>query len=77
MGRLWQELIILWSVLLFQIWNVSTAKRRGKIYVSLWMYSKKRDSKSFRAALFMGVVWIVAILAVMLQRIHHFLTLGV
>jgi len=68
-----RDLAILIALLLFELWNVCTARKRGRVFVSLWSYEKKRHPRDFHVALFLNVGWVLVIVIVMFMRIREFL----
>jgi hypothetical protein len=60
-------------LLLFQAWNIATARKRGKIFVSLETYSRERNPKDFRIAYLLNIGWFVIIAIVTFIYIgNHF-----
>lgn len=68
-----RDLVILTALLLFGLWNVCTAKKRGAVYLSLSSYRKSKNPKDFTTALLLNVGWVVVILIVMFLRVREFL----
>lgn len=67
------EAAILIPLLLFEIWNVCTARRRGRIFLKLRPIIKRVEPDDFRAALVLNAVFIGVILLVIALRGYHFL----
>lgn len=67
------EAAILISLLLFEIWNVCTAKRRGCIYLGLRPIIRSVETDDFRTALVLNAVSIGVIILIIALRGYHFL----
>jgi len=73
MNELLLEACILIPLLLFELWNVLTAKRRGSIFLKLRPINKRTEPEDFRTALALNIFFIGAILIVIGLRAYHFL----
>jgi hypothetical protein len=73
MKELFFEAAILTPLLLFETWNVCTARRRGAIFLKLRPIIKSVEPEDFHAALALNVLFIGAILAAIALRAYYFL----
>lgn len=67
------EASILIPLLLFEIWNVCTARRRGRIFLKLRPIIKSIEPEDFRTALVLNAVFVGVITVVIALRACHFL----
>lgn len=72
MNRLLLELGILATLLAFEIWNVSTARKRGRVFMGLRPIIKSVEPKDFRTAIILRMVWIFVIVIIVILRIVVF-----
>jgi hypothetical protein len=63
---------ILIPLLLFEIWNVGTAKRRGRVFLKLRPIIRSIEPEDFRTALVLNAVFVVVIVLVIALRAYHF-----
>jgi len=73
MRQMFLEAGILVPLLLFEIWNVCTARRRGRIVLKLRPIVKSVESEDFRTALVLNAVFIGVIVLVIALRVCHYL----
>lgn len=64
MSRFLLELSLVMALLLFEVWNVSTAKRRGSVFLKLRPIIEKVEPEDFRTALILNRVFIAVIAGV-------------
>jgi len=68
------EVSFLLLLLSFEVWNVFTARRRGRIFWKLTPIRKDIEPKEFRTALVFNTVFIGMIVSVMILRIYQYLS---
>jgi hypothetical protein len=73
MSRFLLELSIVMALLLFEVWNVSTAKKRGSVFLKLRPIIEKVEPEDFKTALMLNRVLIAVIAAVGFRLIWSFL----
>jgi len=64
---------ILIVLLLFELWNVCTAGKRGEISITFVSYSKDRNARDFKAAFFLCIIWCVMLLTVLIVYIGKYM----
>ncbi len=73
MNHFREAIAILSGLLLFQLWNICTARRRGEIFVSFWTYSRSRSARDFKTAFFLNLVWLLVIVILIVLYITAYL----
>lgn len=73
MNRFAVHIAILAGLLIFQAWNIYTAKKRRSIFVGRSSYSKIRRGRDFKVAIFLNFLWFLAIVAVTIFVVADFL----
>ena len=56
-------------ILLFQIWNLYSSQKTGRIYLGLLSYKKSAENNDFRVGVICNVIWTVMVLAALLVQI--------
>lgn len=64
------------AMLIFGIWNVSTARRRGRVFVKLRPMIKSVEPKDFKTAIILNIVFIFLVAIVAVWRVVVFCYYG-
>jgi len=72
MQRLLIEMGILVPLLAFEIWNVTTAKKRGSIFLKLRPIDQRVEPKDFKMAIVLNLVFVVIISTMLVLRVFSF-----
>ena len=73
MDHFYKGITILACLLLFQVWNIATARKHGKIFLTFSTYLKEREPREFRVAFLLNLIWSVVIAIVtLIYVIKHF-----